>query len=73
MDSSTDAVVADVRDKRQSIDKRIELIHERLERFDPRRLPWQAWSARAWPFVATMMAAWLWRRYRYQHRFMRLP
>ena len=73
MDSSTDAVVADVRDKRQSIDRRIELIHERVQRLNPARLPWQAWSARVWPFVATMMAAWLWRRYRYQHRFMRLP
>ena len=73
MDSSTDAVVADVRDKRRSIDRRIELIHERLQQFNPRHLPWQAWSTRAWPFVATMMAAWLWRRYRYQNRFMRLP
>jgi len=73
MDSSTDAVVADVRDKRLSIDRRIDLIHERVQRMDPRRLPWRAWSARAWPFIATAMAAWLWRRYRYSHRFMRLP
>jgi hypothetical protein len=73
MDPSTDAVVADVRDKRLSIDRRIELIRERVERLNPNRLPWQAWSARAWPFIATGMAAWLWRRYRYRHRFMRLP
>jgi hypothetical protein len=73
MDPSTDAVVADVRDKRMLIDKRIELIHARLQRLNPRRMPWQEWSARAWPFIATAMAAWMWRRYRYSHRFMRLP
>jgi|KBSMisStaDraftv2_1062788.scaffolds.fasta_scaffold454170_1 hypothetical protein len=76
MDPSTDAVVADVRDKRLLIDRRIELIRERVERFNPTRFPWQAWAARAaraWPFIATGMAAWLWRRYRYNHRFMRLP
>jgi hypothetical protein len=68
-----DAVVDDVREKRLSIDRRIDMIHERLRRFNPRRYPWQAWSERAWPFVATLMAAWLWRRYRYHRRFMRLP
>ena len=73
MDPSTDAVVADVRDKRLLIDRRIELIRERAQRFNPARLPWQTWAARAWPFIATGMAAWLWRRYRYHHRFMRLP
>ena len=73
MDPSTDAVVADVRDKRLSIDRRIELIHERAQRFNPSRFPWQAWSARAWPFIAAATAAWLWRSYRYRHRFMRLP
>lgn len=73
MDPSTDAVVADVRDKRLLIDRRIELIRERVERFNPTRFPWQAWAARAWPFIATGMAAWLLKRYRYNHRFMRLP
>lgn len=73
MDPSTDAVIADVRDKRLLIDRRIELIRERVERFNPSRFPWQAWAARAWPFLATGMAALLWRRYRYNHRFMRLP
>ena len=73
MDPNTDAVVADVRDKRLLIDRRIELIRERVDRFNPTRFPWQAWMARAWPFIATGMAAWLWKRYRYQHRFMRLP
>jgi len=73
MDSSTDAVVADVRDKRLAIDRRIELLRGRLERFNPKRLPWQTWTARAWPFIATGVAAWMWRRYRYRHRFMRLP
>jgi hypothetical protein len=73
MDPSTDAVVADVRDKRLSIDRRMDLIRGRLQRFNPKRYPWQTWSERAWPFVATFMAAWLWRRYRYRHRFMRLP
>jgi hypothetical protein len=73
MDSSTDAVVAGVRDKRLAIDRRIEVLRERLERLNPRRIPWQAWSARVWPFIATGMVAWMWRRYRYNHRFMRLP
>ena len=73
MAPSTDRVVADVREKRNSIDRRIETLHQRLERYDPRRIPWQAWSARAWPYFAMAMAAWAWRRYRYNHRFMRLP
>jgi hypothetical protein len=73
MASSTDAVVADVRDKRIAIDRRIALLRERIHRINPKRLPWQSWSARAWPFVATGLAAWFWRRYRYRHRFMRLP
>jgi len=66
----------DVREKRHSIDRRIETLHQRLERYNPRRIPWQAWSARAaraWPYFAMTMAAWVWRRYRYNHRFMRLP
>ena len=73
MDTSTDAVVADVRDKRLSIDRRLDLLRARAQRFNPRRMPWHEWSARAWPFVASGMAAWLWRRYRHRHRFMRLP
>jgi hypothetical protein len=73
MAPSTDTVVADVRQKRLSIDRRIEMLRQRLERFNPRRAPWQAWSARAWPVLATAVAAWAWRRYRYNHRFMRLP
>jgi hypothetical protein len=73
MDPRTDAVVADVRDRRLSIDRRIELLRRRIERLNPTRLPWRAWSARTWPFVATITAAWLWRQYRYRHRFMRLP
>ncbi len=73
MDSSTDAVVADVRDRRLAIDRRIELLRGRIQHFDPRRMPWQSWSARAWPFIATGLVAWFWRRYRYRHRFMRLP
>jgi hypothetical protein len=73
MAPSTDAVVADVRERRLSIDKRIDTLHERLERMNPKRLPWQAWSARVWPIVATVFVAWAWRRYRYNHRFMRLP
>lgn len=73
MAPSTDRVVADVREKRHSIDRRIETLHQRLERYNPRRIPWQAWSARAWPYFAMTMAAWAWRRYRYRHRFMRLP
>ena len=73
MDPSTDAVVDDVRDKRLSIDRRIDLLHARLQRFNPRRMPWQAWSARAWPVLATGMAMLMWRQYRYRHRFMRLP
>ena len=44
-----------------------------MERFNPKRIPWQEWSARSWPVVATMFAVWAWRRYRYNHRFMRLP
>ncbi len=50
MAPSTDRVVADVRDKRLSIDRRIDTLHQRLERYNPKRVPWQAWSARAWPF-----------------------
>jgi hypothetical protein len=73
MAPSTDTVVADVRQKRTSIDRRIETLQQRMDRFNPKRVPWQAWSARAWPFVATVVAAWAWRRYRYNHRFMRLP
>jgi hypothetical protein len=73
MDTGTDAVVADVRDKRLSIDRRLDLLRARVQRFNPKRMPWQQWSARVWPLVATGMAAWLWRRYRYRHRFMRLP
>jgi hypothetical protein len=73
MDPSTDAVVADVRDRRLSIERRIELLRERLQRFNPKRMPWHTWSARAWPFIATGIAAWMWKRYRYNHRFMRLP
>jgi hypothetical protein len=73
MDPSTDAVVADVRDKRLSIDRRIDLLSGRLQKLNPSRFPWQAWSARAWPFVAAGVMAWMWRRYRYHHRFMRLP
>lgn len=73
MAPSTDRVVADVREKRHSIDRRIETLHQRLERYNPRRIPWQEWSARAWPYFAMTMAAWAWRRYRYNHRFMRLP
>ena len=73
MDSGTDAVVADVRDKRLSIDRRIEQLRGRIDRLNPARLPWQAWSSRAWPFIATGMVAWMWRRHRYRHRFMRLP
>ena len=73
MAPSTDRVVADVREKRHLIDTRIETLHQRLERYNPRRIPWQAWSARAWPYFAMSMAAWAWRRYRYTHRFMRLP
>jgi len=73
MAPSTDVVVADVRQKRLSIDKRIDMLQQRVERYDPRRIPWQAWSARAWPYLATVFAAWAWRRYRYNHRFMKLP
>jgi hypothetical protein len=68
-----DAVVADVRDKRLAIDRRIALLRERMHRINPKRMPWQSWSARAWPLVATGLVAWFWRRYRYRHRFMRLP
>lgn len=73
MDSSTNAVVEDVRDRRIAIDRRIELLRWRLQRWNPKRMPWQEWSARAWPFIATGLVAWMWRRYRYRHRFMRLP
>ena len=73
MDPNTDAVVADVRDKRLAIDRRIELLNGRLQQLNPARFPWQDWSARAWPFVAVGAMAWMWRRYRYRHRFMRLP
>jgi hypothetical protein len=73
MASSTDTVVADVREKRLSIDRRIDTLHRRFERYNPKRVPWQAWTARAWPYLAMTMAAWAWRRYRYNHRFMRLP
>ena len=73
MDSSTDAVVEDVRDRRVAIDRRIELIRWRMRRWNPKYLPCQELSARAWPFIATGLAAWAWRRYRYRHRFMRLP
>lgn len=73
MDSSTDAVVEDVRVRRVAIDRRIELIRWRMRRLNPKHLPWQEWSARAWPFIATGLVALAWRRYRYRHRFMRLP
>jgi len=73
MAPSPDTVVADVREKRLSIDRRIDTLHERLERFNPKRFPWHEWSARVWPIFATVFAAWAWRRYRYNHRFMRLP
>ena len=73
MAPSTDAVVADVRDKRLSIDRRIELLRGRIEQFNPKRAPWQAWSARVWPLIAMGVVAWLYRSYRYRHRFMRLP
>jgi hypothetical protein len=62
-----------VRDKRLAIDRRIALLRERIHRFNPKRMPWQSWSARAWPLVATGLVAWYWRPYRYRHRFMRLP
>jgi hypothetical protein len=73
MDTSTDAVVEDVRAKRLAIDRRIDMLHGRMQRLNPKHLPWQSWSARAWPFMATALLAWAWRRYRYNHRFMRLP
>ena len=73
MAPSTDRVVEDVREKRLAIDRRIDTLGERAERYNPKRLPWQAWSMRAWPYVAAAIAAWAWRRYRYNHRFMRLP
>ena len=73
MAPSTDRVVADVREKRVAIDQRIDTLRHRVERYSPSRVPWSAWSARAWPFVASAIAAWMWRRYRYSHRFMRLP
>lgn len=73
MAPSTDIVVADVREKRLAIDRRIESIRQRVERYDPRRVAWRPWAARAWPYVASALAAWAWRRYRYSHRFMRLP
>ena len=73
MAPSTDTVVAEVRGKRLSIDRRIDALRQRLESVNPGRLPWQAWSVRALPLVATVLAAWAWRRYRYNHRFMRLP
>jgi hypothetical protein len=73
MDTSTDAVVEDVREKRLAIDRRIDVLHGRMQRLNPKQLPWQLWSARAWPFIATCLLAWAWRRYRYNHRFMRLP
>lgn len=73
MAPSTDRVVADVREKRLAIDRRIATLSRRVERYNPKRFPWQAWSARALPYVASALAAWVWRRYRYSHRFMRLP
>ena len=73
MDPSTDAVVEDVRYKRHMIDRRIDEIRGRIDQYNPKRLPWQAWAERAWPVFATAMLIWMWRRYRYNHRFMRLP
>jgi hypothetical protein len=73
MAPSTDTVVADVREKRLAIDRRIDTLRQRVDRYNPRRVAWHAWSARALPYVASAVAAWAWRRYRYSHRFMRLP
>lgn len=73
MAPSTDRVVADVREKRLAIDRRIETLRERVDRYNPKRMPWHTWSARVLPYVASAVAAWAWRRYRYNHRFMRLP
>ncbi len=73
MAPSTDRVVADVREKRLSIDRRIDTLHQRIERYNPKRVPWQALSARTWPYLVMTLAAWAWRRYRYSHRFMKLP
>ena len=73
MAPSTDTVVADVREKRLAIDRRIDAIRERVERYNPKRVARHALSARALPYVASAVAAWAWRRYRFSHRFMRLP
>jgi hypothetical protein len=73
MASSTDTVVADAREKRLAIDRRIDALRQRVGRYNPRRFAWSAWSARALPYAASAVAAWAWRRYRYSHRFMRLP
>jgi hypothetical protein len=73
MAPSTDTVVADAREKRLAIDRRIDTLRQRVGRYNPKRVAWNAWSARALPYVASAVAAWAWRRYRYSHRFMRLP
>ena len=73
MDPSTDAVVADVRDKRLAIDRRIELLRGRLQRLNPHACRGRSGRRGHGRSSRRAMAAWMWRRYRYRHRFMRLP
>ena len=68
MDTSTDAVVADVREKRLAIDRRLELLRRRLTHFSPSHYPWQTWSVGALPVIVMGLVLMMWRRRRYRYR-----
>jgi ferritin-like metal-binding protein YciE len=65
MDADPDAVVAEVRAKRRSIDNRLELLRARMERAEPRRVTVAPAAGALAPLVAVgAAAAWLWARRR---------
>lgn len=63
MDASPDTLVNDVRQKRASIDRRLDAIADRLKRADPRRVPQQTWGLAAAPMAAVALV-WMWGRRR---------
>jgi ferritin-like metal-binding protein YciE len=62
MAESTDAALAEIRAKRQSIDNRLELIRVRMERMDPRRIPAKDVAMGVLPVAALGIGAWAWKR-----------
>ncbi len=64
MDANPDAVVAEVRAKRKSIDDRLGLMRVRMERAGPRRVTIGPSAGAVAPLVAVAAALWLWARRR---------